>query len=115
MSKPKTPAEVAESGFDLDALRRTGDDILARMKSLRELLDARAAALEECRTALETYHGELRKETEHLTKHEQELCEQFETRETQLARRESTCGEKESTFAALAEQQTARSSELQKL
>src|SRR5215468_2373176 len=51
------------SKVDLEGLRKISGDIVGRMQTLRELLEARAAALEACRASLDSYHGELKAES----------------------------------------------------
>src|SRR5688500_2534326 len=90
-TNPAGPGQSDSPDVDLAGLRRVSDEIVSRMHTLRELLEARAAALEECRVALESYHGELAGQSQQIEQQQKELSDQFESRETQLASREAAC------------------------
>src|SRR5512134_1036377 len=97
MSKaPATPSNPEpESGLDLTRLEALTVEVMGRMRSLRELLNARAVALRDARDALEQYRDQLQQETDELSRREQELCESQEQRKRELERREQRCDELE--------------------
>jgi chromosome segregation ATPase len=102
--RPAPPVDVA-------ALEALGHDVIASMQTMRELLAARTAALEECRTALLSFHGELMKEYEDFTHREQELCEQYQQRDAALRVREEGCAAREQELDASTVQLKAEQAE----
>src|SRR5262245_63821802 len=74
--------------IDVPGLRKLSEDVVARVSRLRELLEARAAALEECRVSLDTYYAEVAAQSQQLAQREKEICAQFDARESELTQRE---------------------------
>ena len=86
---------------DVGHIEAMGKEVVSAMQSLRELLDARAAAVEACRSALEDYHGKIGQEWETLNRQETELCGQLEQREADLSQREQHLQEMETSHEEL--------------
>ena len=78
--KAQTPNQPVAAQADIDApadiqhLEALSRQVVEVMQSLRELLDARAAALEACRSALQEHHGRLLEEQQALVQREAEAC-----------------------------------------
>ena len=87
----ESAGDVIDTSIDIERIESLGKDVIASMRSVRELLDARAVALEACRTSLEEHYEELAREQAEFEEHEAKLCEQLEQREGELADRESRC------------------------
>jgi len=83
-------AEPAAAGQKLEAL---GRDVISAMQLVRELLSARATALEDCQSALEEEFQKVSQEEQTCVSLEVELRQQFEQREAQLNEREKQAHE----------------------
>src|SRR5262245_3433486 len=94
-----------QQGVDLPQIESLGRGVITAMQTVRELLQARAAALEACRDALDQHYQQLQSEQKAFADRETELCRQFEDREQQLSKREAGCEE-------LMQQQETRAGEL---
>lgn len=79
---------AAEGAVIIGEIEALGPDVVSTARCVRELLEARAQALEACRSALEEQSRRLTEERETLSRQEAELCEQFEAREASCADRE---------------------------
>jgi chromosome segregation ATPase len=102
-AKTKVVDEPAvASVVDVNKLESLGQEVVGAMRQVRELLDARASALESCRQALEAYHEQLGSDRDALTNQENELCNQLESREQAIAAREKECVERERQAAEAA-------------
>ncbi len=84
-------AENEHSSIDPAELESLGQEVIAAMRAMRELLAARATALDECRDALGAFHQRLQHENEQLSERESELCDQFEKRRAEVEDREKRC------------------------
>ncbi len=96
MNNRKTDANP-QGGNGNDAPPGKINDVITNVtegvRSLRELLEARAEALESCRTALEERYSSLNTEWSEFGKRQTSLCEEFEQRESGIKRREQRCEE----------------------
>ena len=76
----------AKDAVDVKQIEQMGQEVVAAMRSLRELLDARATALEACRQALAEHYERFGKEREAFASEQAGLCESVERREAELAK-----------------------------
>ncbi len=83
--------ELGGSAPDVENAEAMGQDVLATVHTLREMVAARAQALEGFRAALVEQHARLEEEREAFAQQQNELCDHYETRETELGERETRC------------------------
>ena len=77
-------AENEHSSINPAELESLGQEVIAAMRAMRELLAARATALDECHNALGEFHQHLQHEKVQLSERESELCDQFEKRRAEV-------------------------------
>ena len=80
--------QSSSTDFDSKRIEMMGQEVVGAMRGLRELLDARAKALEACRLALADEYRKLDEERSSFSIEQLELCERIEQREAELAARE---------------------------
>ena len=85
----ESKGQAVNSEFDLQQLQQLGHDVTEAMKTLRELLNARADALEACRIALVEHYATLDQERASFDEKRNELCESMEQREAQIREQEA--------------------------
>lgn len=102
-----------QGDFDSQRIEVMGKEVVDTMRGLRELLDARAKALEACRTALVEHYRELDQERDAFGTEQLELCERIEKREAELEAREKECESLKAQAQQLAAFQKAQLEELQ--
>lgn len=90
---------ICKAEENLQQVELMGKDVLQSIQSLRELLDARAAALSDCRKALENEYAQLNLERSNFVKEQMELCATYEVKEKELSERESRLKESEELLA----------------
>jgi len=106
-------AEGTTATIDITQIEAMGKDVLESVQSLRALLEARAGALEACRSALEEQYLQFSQERETFSKQQNELCDQFEQRETALTALESEIQKKQSALEQAQESLTNQRNDLQ--
>ncbi len=84
-----------------------GREVITAMQQVRELLEARALALEACRDALEEHYRLLTEERTQLAQCENDLCGRLEQQQKELDDREAALAERESRLGA--EQESVKS------
>jgi len=85
---------------DVRQLETMGRDLVASMQTVRELLEARADALESCRTALEAHHQKMVADGKALGELESQTCGEIESRLAEVAKREEACAKREKELNA---------------
>lgn len=85
---------------DLGAIQAMGRDLVASMQSVRELLEARAEALDACRAALEEHHQKMVADGKALGELETQTCGEIEARLAEVTKREEACAKREKELAA---------------
>jgi hypothetical protein len=112
-----TPDQTIETGdapeLKLAQIETLGRTVIGDMRAMRELLDARTTALEDCREALLAFEKDLLERHADVERREHELCDCYEQREAKLTAREEQCTQTEARLSAEAEQLAAAQAELQ--
>lgn len=93
-------APTAADPVDLGAIQALGRDLVSSMQSVRELLEARADALDKCRAALEEHHQKMVADGKALGELESQTCGEIETRLADVNKREAACIKREKELAA---------------
>ncbi len=96
-SRPMAPPPEV----DLSSIQAMGRDLVSSMQTVRELLDARAAALDACRAALEEHHNKMVADGKALGELETQTCGEIETRLAEVTKREANCARKEKELASV--------------
>lgn len=105
---------ATEPTVDLKRIAAMGKEIINALQSLRELLGARATALEHCGAALEEHHTQLLEKAKSSERQEAEVCRQLEQREVELGKREDRCAQLEQDRNELEKARDHQSAELLK-
>lgn len=90
---PKNTVETLDPLTDVSDLEALGNDVIEAMQATRELLDARAQALEHCRLALVEHHDKLANDRGEVEQREGDLRASIDGREHEIAAREEACDE----------------------
>jgi len=93
------PLTAPATSLDLGEIQSMGRDLVASMQTVRELLDARASALDACRAALEEHHEKMVADGKALGELESQTCGEIETRLAEVIKREAACAKKEQELA----------------
>lgn len=94
------PLTTPATPLDLGAIQTMGRDLVASMQTVRELLEARASALDACRAALEEHHNKMVADGKALGELESQTCGEIETRLAEVAKREAECAKKEKELSS---------------
>jgi chromosome segregation ATPase len=100
MSRDKSDqvSQATAAAIDINRIEALGSEVMSAVKTLRELLDARASALEACRSALEEHYTKLSEDRSEFDKQQNELCDELEVREREVVDREARCRELQETL-----------------
>jgi chromosome segregation ATPase len=102
-SQPNNQKNVPyNAADDLKQVEIMGKDVLHSIQSLRELLDARATAIIDCRKSLEEQCAQFEEDRTNFSRERTDLCETYEKREKELATLEAHLKETEADISAKA-------------